>query len=410
VQKLNSILKRNVFACYLSQAVLGTFFQLPIWIVYQSKFLNYSQIAFYSGLALVAEVIAQLPTGAFADIVGRKYALSLGNLFMALSMLLIAFYPHESIMTAYSILWGLGLAFCIGTSKAIIYETLNKYGQSQLYPKILSTSVIYFQLSAAISIVLGGYLYQYAPNLPYIASGLSSLVGVFTSFMFIEEYTAREHTRLHQFITTSARGFKEIFKNSYVTKLTVIYAVTLGIAQTSQQFFSQPYMLEIGMNDIARSWASMIIKISIAFLGAKLLTSSKIVDHKYFLVIIPLIMAITFIPAGTIGLPWAYLILIGIAFNSGNTDLFFSAEINKHLSSSVRSTAISIQRMFASAFGVIVQWLSIAVVARHSIGTYYAYLGIFVLILIIPLAISLSTHKHRYDQSVTITPWSNVEK
>jgi MFS family permease len=383
---------------------------MPIWIVYQSKFLSYSQIAFYSGLSLIIEVISQLPTGAFADIIGRKYALSLGNLFMALAMFLIAFFPSPWIMPIYAIMWGLGRAFSMGTSKPILYDTLASQNKVSLYPQILSKSILFFQFSAAISIILGGYLYQYRSNLPYIISGLTSLIGVFTSFIFVESQMAREPSKLRKFISTSTRGFAEIFKNSYVAKLTLLYALTLGIALTSQQFLSQPYMLEIGMNDIARSWTAMIIKISIALLGAKLVASSKIVDHKYYLVIIPLIMTLTFIPAGVTGLPWAYLILIGIAFNSGNTELFFSAEINKHLSSSVRSTAISIQRMFASTFGVIVQWLSIAVVAQHTIGTYYVYLGIFVLVIIVPLALSLSTHKHRYNQDVTITPWSNVEK
>lgn len=293
----------------------------------------------------------------------------------------------------------------MGTSKPILYETLANQDKTSLYPRILSKSVLMFQFSAATSIILGGYLYQYKANLPYIISGITSLIGVFTSFIFVEQVSAKEPAKLHKFIRTSLRGFAEIFKNSYIAKLTLLYTLTLGIAQTSQQFLSQPYMLEIGMNDIERSWAAMIIKISIALLGAKLVASSKIVDHKYYLVIIPVIMALTFIPAASISLPWAYLILIGIAFNSGNTELFFSAEINSHLSSSVRSTAVSIQRMFASAFGVIVQWLSIAVVAQNSIGTYYSYLGIFVLVIIIPLSIRLSTHKHRYNQGATITPW-----
>lgn len=400
---MNSTVKRNILACYTSDLVLGTFFQLPIWIVYQSKFLSFGQIAFYSGLSLITEVLAQLPTGAFADLFGRRLALSLGNLFMALPMFLMALYPKPEIMLLYSVLWGLGRAFCMGTSKPMLYETLAKHDQTSLYPKILSRSVIMFQLSAAISIASGGYLYQITPNLPYLFSGFASLIGVFTAFLFIENRAKEPVAHLHKFVETAKLGFVEIFKNSYVTKLTALYALTLGIAQTSQQFFMQPFMLELGLSDIARSWTAMIIKISIALLGAKLLSMKKVFESRHFLLIIPILMVMALIPAGFVTLPFAYIIFFGIAFNSGNADLFLSPEINAHLSSTVRSTAISIQRMLASSFGALIQWLSIAPIALNGVGGFYTYLGFFSLLVILPLAYSLASHKHKHSLSIQPT-------
>ena len=394
---MNKNIKRNILACFISDVVLGTYFQLPIWIVYQSQFLDFGQIAFYSGLSLIVEVITQLPTGAFADLYGRKYALSLGNLFMAIPMFLIALFPTPAVMPLYACMWGLGRAFCMGTSKPILYETLARYGESSRYPKILSKSIVLFQLSAAISIASGGYLYQISPNLPYLFSGAASLIGVATAFIFVEPRRTTSSSSLAKFVTTAKLGSIEIFRTSYIGKLTVLYALTIGIAQSSQQFFMQPYMLELGMGDIARSWTAMIIKVLIALLGAKVVASTKVFNSRYFLVIIPTLMVISLTPAAFTALPWAYLVFVGIAFNSGNTDLFLSAEINQHLGSEVRSTAISIQRMLASTFGAIVQWLSVAVIMQKTVGTYYSYLGIFSLLIIVPLAYSLANHKHRQN-------------
>lgn len=388
-----SAIKRNTVACYLSDIVLGTYFQLPIWIVYQASFLDFSQIAFYSGLALIVEVIAQLPSGAFADLYGRKFSLSLGNLFMALPMFLIALYPQPEIMALYACLWGLGKAFCMGTSKPILYETLDAAGQVALYPKTLSRSILFFQISTAISIASGGYLYQISPNLPYLVSGFTSLVGVLTALLFVEPARGKASVTFVSFTQVTKLGIREIFKNSYIAKLTILYALTLGIAQSSQQFFSQPYMVELGLGDIARSWVAMIIKVSIALVGAKLMSTAKVINHRHFLLIVPILMVLAFIPARAITLPWAYAILVGIAFNSGNTDLFFSATINRQLSSAVRSTAISMQRMLASSFGALVQWASIVVIASGSVGTYYSYLGFFALVIIIPLAYNLALSK-----------------
>ncbi|MBP9759302.1 MFS transporter [Candidatus Dojkabacteria bacterium] len=387
-------LNRNIIACYISDIVLGTFFQLPIWIVYQSQFLSFEQIAFFAGLALIVEVLTQMPTGAFADIYGRKIALALGNLFMALPMFLIAIFPKPEIMWAYAIMWGLGTSLCMGTNKAILYESLVENGEKEKYPKLLSNSRLIFQITAAVSIVAGGYLYQINPTLPYYISGVFSLLGMATSFIFIEQKTLIEF-KFNDFVKKNSLGFLEMFKNSYVTKFTILFVVMSGIASANQKFLTQPYMVELGMGDIQRGWTATIIKVLIAIVGAWLITSKFVSKNKNFILLIPILMVVMLLPAKFVELPAAYLILIGIAFASGNVDLFMSAEINENISSDVRSTTLSAQKMISSFVGASVQWLSAYVIVRESVGNFYTYLGIFSLIVILPLAISVTHHKHK---------------
>lgn len=399
---MQNTLKRNILACYVSDIVLGTYFQLPIWIVYQSQFLSFEKIAFFAGLALIVEVLTQMPTGAFADIYGRKLSLALGNLFMALPMFLIAVFPTAGIMWIYSIMWGLGNAFSMGTTRPLLYDSLKKEGKENLFPKILSKSTVIFQISAAISIASGGYLYQISPNLPYYISGITSMIGVLTSFLFIEPKINKAKFKISEFIKTNKAGFAEIFKNSYVVKLTILFTLMIGIGQASQQFFAQPYMLELGMNDIERSWVTMIIKVAIALIGAKIIHIKKIYESKYFLLIIPVLLVISLIPAKFITLPLAYLIILGIAFASGNTKPFISPEINENISSEVRSTALSAQSMISTLFRAFIQWISAYIIVRESIGSLYTYLGIFSFIVILPLAINVMYHKHKIVKNENI--------
>ncbi len=392
---MQKTLKHNILACYISDAVLGTFFQLPIWIVYQSQFLSFEQIAFFAGLSLIVEVVTQMPTGAFADIYGRRISLAIGNLFMALPMFLIAIFPTAEIMWAYAIMWGLGNSFSMGTSKPLLYDTLKAEGKENLYPKIYSKSTVIFQISAAVSIASGGYLYQIMPSLPYYISGIASMFGVFTSFLFVEPNINKSKFKISEFVKTNKAGFAEIFKNKYVTKLTILFVLIIGIGQASQQFFAQPYMLELGMNDIERSWVAMIIKVVIAIIGARVIHIKKIYENEYFLLIIPTLLVIALIPAKFAALPLAYLIITGIAFASGNTKPFITPEINENIKSEVRSTALSAQNMISTLFRAFIQWASAYIIVKESIGSLYTYLGIFSLIVILPLAINLTYHKHK---------------
>lgn len=376
---------QNIRACYISDAILGTFFQLPIWIVYQSQFLSFEEIAFFAGLALLVEVLMQLPTGAFADLFGRSLSLSLGNLFMAIPMFLIAFFPQKEVMLAYAIIWGLGRAFTMGTNKPIVYDSLIADNEIDKFGSITSKSLVIFQVSGALSIALGGYLYLMNPTFPYLVSGIFSLIGVFTSFLFIEPQIVREKFKIKIFIQKNTKGFVEIFKNSHIARFTILFSFLLGIANVNQQFFVQPYMLELGMNDLERSWVAMGIKIGIALLGAYMMSIKRISKSRYFLFVIPLIMLVTLLPASVITLPAAYILFVGIAFTSGNTNLFFSPEYNRYIDSTVRSTAVSAQKMLASLVGAVVQWISAPIIAGATVGLFYTYLGVFTLVILCPL-------------------------
>lgn len=338
-------------------------------------------------------MITQIPTGAFADIFGRRASLALGNLFMALPMFLIALYPEPWIMIPYSLMWGLGRSLTVGTDRPILFETLQQANQEHRYQKILGNTTIFFQISAAISILAGGYLFQIAPTLPYYASGLASLIGLFTAFLFIEPKRVEKFKAI-EFIATNIAGFREIFKCSYMRLLTVLYVLIFGVASANQQFFMQPYMVELGMNDIQRSWVAMIIKVSIAFAGTWIV-SRKIAKHRAFILFIPILMILSLLPAKFVSLPYALILFVGIAFASGNKNVFFEPEITRNLSAKVRSTALSAQRMLSSLVSAVVQLISGPIILSKSIGMFYTYLGVFSLIVILPLGVLVMSQRDK---------------
>jgi len=387
--------KRNIFLFYLSEAIFGTFFQQAIWIVYQSKFLSFEQISFFAAIAVFVEFIMQMPTGAFADIVGRKLSLALAHLLTALPMFLIALWPKSEIMWIYSIIWGIGRAFSSGPDTAIVYDSLKSIGQENIFAKINSKGIMAFQFTMAISVLAGGYLYLIFPSLTYYVSGFFSLLGIIISMLFVDHFNQNIKFSVKEFAKTNWLGIKEIFKNSILTKLSLMYILLLGIASPNQKFFVQPYMLEIGMNDIERSWMAMLVKIAITILGVWLVSIKKIFDKPLFIFVIPIIMIITLIPAQFVTFPLTYFVIFGIAFASGNNSMFIMPELNKHISSTIRATAISAERMFGVLIYSIVTYISGPIIAKSSVGNFYLYEGIFTILIIMPLALAIYKNKNK---------------
>ncbi|HRI05873.1 MAG TPA: MFS transporter [Candidatus Dojkabacteria bacterium] len=385
--------KRNITLYYIIQAVFGTFFQQAIWIAYQSSFLDFEQIAYYATVAVVVNLIMQIPTGALADVFGRKATLSIANLLLALPMFLIAFFPQPEVMLLYAILWGTGSALQDGPDKSILYDSLKQIGEEDQFAKINSRGTLSFQITMAVSVVIGAYIYQVSPSLTYIVSGLASLIGVVVSLLFVDDFKREENTQITKFIETNWRGFKEAFKSSSIAKISIFYVLLYGISSPTQKFLIQPYMQEIGMDDITRGWVAMIVKILISLIGVWLVSKKKLFDNKWFIFTIPVIMILTLIPAEFAQSPFTYLIIFGVAFSSGNAGMFLLPTVHKFIDSKVRTTAISSLKMLSALVYSIVTYLSGKVTEEASVGRFFLYEGIFTIIVLIPLAILIFKDK-----------------
>ena len=68
-----SIAQRNTTVVTIAQFCNALIFTIPIWIVYyQGAGITIPQISFFVALQQIIQIVLELPTGALADIIGRK--------------------------------------------------------------------------------------------------------------------------------------------------------------------------------------------------------------------------------------------------------------------------------------------------------------------------------------------------
>lgn len=141
----------------------GFFKNLKFFEPYFIIFLLASGMSFFSvgilfGARQVMTYITEIPSGLFADIYGRKYAMILCFVFYIVSFI-IFFGAHNFIMLLIAmLLFGLGEAFRTGTHKAIIVDYLRHIGRddekTRVYGFTRAMSLVGSSLSAIIAIVL----------------------------------------------------------------------------------------------------------------------------------------------------------------------------------------------------------------------------------------------------------------
>lgn len=382
-------LRHNILYSYFFAASRAGLFTVPMWVVYQQEFLSFPKIAFFASLLLILTIVFELPTGVLADLWGKRKTLILGAGLIGLGFILIGSTPSYPMMYIHVLLVGIGESFISGSFKALIFDRLKEEGHSEKYPHISANITFIFQIVATLTILVGGYIYDISNGLPYILRGMLALTGIPFLFLMKEPLIDTETFSLKGYINQTKIGIKEAFKNSYTTRLAILYIFVSGFAFSNHRFFSQPFMVESALDSIQRSWLASAIKLFIGFLTIYLAKRKKLFESKNFLLLLPIIMVVSLIPINFVSFPLAIIFLVGIAFPSGTSDIFIGYPVNQQISSKYRATALSTLNMFALFVFAAGNYIGGLISDRYSVGFYYSVVGIFILVFIIPLTLNI---------------------
>lgn len=138
--------------------------------------------AFFSLVQLVAEV----PTGYFADKVGRVASIRTGSLLAALATLIYVYTTHKSGIYLGTMLEALGYSFLGGAGEALIHDSLVVQNKVQDYTKILSRTMSISLVANAILISLVPMTYYFNHNYPFLLGTLAYLL-LFTATLFLQD-------------------------------------------------------------------------------------------------------------------------------------------------------------------------------------------------------------------------------
>jgi len=178
-QKLNKDQK------WLSKKYLGykfltnLFFASAVWLYFYRIFINDWQIGILDGLAFAIGLIAEIPSGALADRFGRDKMVKLGQflagsgfLIQAFGSSFIPFFVGQAIMVS-------GVAFVSGADEALFFEKLKFDRKSVNWRKLVTRGSQVSLISLLTTAVIGGWLHDINPRIPWILTGLSFISSVF---------------------------------------------------------------------------------------------------------------------------------------------------------------------------------------------------------------------------------------
>ncbi|PQO33284.1 MFS transporter [Blastopirellula marina] len=131
----------------------------PFWILaFLDKGLSFAMIGLLIGFREVSVALLEIPTGAVADTVGRRWAMILSHVAYVAAFLTFGFSTSIVALFVAMFAFAVGEAFRTGTHKAIIFAWLKSQGREKEKTHVYGITRSWSQMGSAISVVAAAVL------------------------------------------------------------------------------------------------------------------------------------------------------------------------------------------------------------------------------------------------------------
>ena len=278
--KLNSSEKTNIKVAYVLSFLSELYFPIVAWLFFYLQYLDFNQIAIITAIHVLTSNLFEIPTGAFADLFGRKTAIFIS--FFVCSFVMFA-YPFNSFFWAFVILeviGGITNALLSGSLEALVYDTLKEAKEEQRFNKVVANMQSLSWIGLFISAIAGGFVYKLWFGTPWILQGIVFGIAAIFSLKLHEPKIDTQKYQLKMLIAQNLVGFRELFKNKKVAQTTTIFMIIgagyfvaskiLGISQAREYGMDSGKVgLLFATGYIISALASQVFPKLINWLGAK---------------------------------------------------------------------------------------------------------------------------------------------
>lgn len=406
---------RNIPLDYIFTFLKNLDMSTSVWVLYLAfKGMNLWQIGILEGVYHITSMICEIPSGAAADLLGRKRTVVWGRLCTAVSCIL---------MLLSGKFWGFALSFVIqalgnnlnsGSEEALVYDSMKQCGREPEYLKVNGRINLLIEISQSIATVAGGILAERSYVWCYGASVIIALLALLPAVLMKEPDIVQEEAQeeknpqakknlqakknpqetvkcggmIKQHFVTS---FRILAENREIRRI-LLYFETVFAFYTVLFFYSQQYFYDMGLNKVEIS-VIMLLGGLASCLGA--LASEKVYGKAGEMT---QYAAALVIAAGLAGfflqrLPVSVVLFVTACFANALLYPIQSICLNRLIPSGQRATLISVGSMLFSIIMVLL--FPAAGAAAERIGLSGAFLLLGVLQLVMTVLFYRDSHRHK---------------
>jgi len=338
---------------------------LPVMLL--SKGLDVAQLGLYFAIYSFSVFFLEVPTGAFADVYGRKNAILIAFLMETIFMSGFLIFDKGPVFAVFAVFAALADSFFSGSAEAHAVDILKERKKSRYLHQLLASGKVYMFGTFLIGSAVGGYLATIDYSIPVLLCLAFAVIGSFYSFFKLREVKAKGSFAKAE--RSLVKKMKEAFRKSsrkLAVRMVYVIAVLFGIGTLGLFMLWQPAFVDLQGWDTSNLGFYFTLVSVCAIAGAKLSGRFRASRMTYgiSLLLLWLLLALS----GIFYLPlWAPVLVLAWQVVLGFVQPMENTILNRNTSSEVRATVISIKGL-AYRFGFGLAGITLYMIGSFAIG------------------------------------------
>jgi len=356
------------------------------WLFFALMFISPFQMGVLESISFAIGMILEIPSGAIADLLGKKKTIQLGLLMqtVGIGMFMLASWSPIFIWVGNIITIG-AFAFLSGSLEALVYDSMVEEKKEQFYDYVASRSSAIFPIVSILTALAGGIMWKYNIYLPWIATTIAFLIALIISTKLTEPKVDTFTFSWKQFIKQNQVGLNQLMKPDLLIFIPVLLILLASYHMWNAGIVRIFMGEQFGYDGETLSY---LISLVMVFSSVAVILFHKIkkrLGDSTGLLLLSVLSAFGWLVAGLFdnNLWWGFIAFLLLGVIGELSDLWRTTIVNRHVESKYRATSISTMQFFIQ-----IPYAVIAVFFGFLIENNFVklfYLGTFSLILIVSL-------------------------
>lgn len=338
--------KQNITKAYITKALQSSWVIIATTLLfYKSNGLTLKDLFVLKASLSVTVLFLELPSGYFADVVGRKLSLIMANFIFCISVLITGTGSEFYQFLVGEMLLGLAVCLISGADTALVYESLKELDKEHEFQKVEARLQSIGGYSEACGGLIGSFLASFNLSYPYFFQFFLMAIAFLIALGFKEPHRLEKGlTEKNKFLEIVSVFKYSVFQKKDLSKL-IITGAFLGTSTFFAVWYAQGYMDFINLNTAYYGivWAVLHIILGISSGFSKIFFGLNNNYKTYFIFAVLLFLAYLglSLSSGIFGLMFIVLCYIvrGLRMPLHNTHLHTLSD------SKIRASIFSVQSL-----------------------------------------------------------------
>ncbi|MBN2259012.1 MAG: MFS transporter [Clostridiales bacterium] len=332
-----------LFSMFDELLILG-----PIIVIYLFfKGLTFSQIMLLQSISALAIVVFEVPTGAVADKIGRKFSIASSKFVWIVSLLFYIFGNSFMLFAVAEILFSIGITLKSGADTALLYDTLKSLDRTEEFTAIQGKARSYIYLTQGFGAIVASLIYSINEYLPMLFSIGFMVVAFMIILLFkepiIEDKKGRYGDKYFKHIMDSAKYVAHHPKIRSV----MFFAMIFFAYMRAGFWLYQPYMESVNIEVKYFGVFFFIFNMIAAYASRNASRIMKYTKNHTLMMMLGL-LAVSFLAMGASHIWLGALLILPQQMARGMYTPIINKYTNKHIPSNKRATVLSFISLAAS--------------------------------------------------------------